>query len=123
MYKFDQGLNITPEANPLNLVYGGDCFGPEVEYKKLNDIRNGLRNFDCQGTDTVYAIAINVGKKKHIKQLNKQHLLFGVVTYAEGQLRQEPLRSQGHIHKKSVYGQNWSTPKVSNLYDTKKINP
>ncbi len=84
MNTFDQGLNITPETNPLNFRYGEDCFGPEVEYRKLNDIRNSLRDFDCHGPDTVYAIAMNVDKKKYLKQLNKQHLLFGVVTYAEG---------------------------------------
>lgn len=116
MNTFDQGLNIIPEINPLNFSYGEDCFGPEVEYRKLNDIRNSLRDFDCHGPDTVYAIAMNVGKKKHLKQLNKQHLLFGVVTYAKGQLGQEPVRSQGHIHKKSDYGQNWSTPEVYQIW-------
>ena len=116
MNTFHSGLNITPEINPLNFRYGQDCFGPKVEYRKLNDIRKSLRDFDCEGPDTVYAIAMNVGKKKHLKRLKKQHLLFGVVTYAKGQLGQEPVRSQGHIHKKSAYGQNWSTPEVYQIW-------
>ena len=116
MNTFNSGLNITPETNPLNFAYGEDCFGPEVEYRKLDDIRKSLRDFNCEGPDTVYAIAMNVGKKKHLKQLKDQHLLFGVVTYAKGQLGQEPVRSQGHIHKKSVYGKNWSTPEVYQIW-------
>jgi len=121
MNTFNSGLNITPETKPLNFKYGEDCFGPKVEYRKLNDIRKSLLDFDCEGPDTVYAIAMNVGKKQHLDQLKQQHLLFGVVTYAQGQLGQEPVRSQGHIHKKSVYGQNWSTPEVYQIWSGRAV--
>ncbi len=121
MGKFNSGLHIIPITNPLDFLYGNDCFGPKVENRKLNDIRKSLLDFNCKGPEIVYAIAMNVGKKKHFKQLKEQHLLFGVVTYAKGKLGKEPIRSQGHIHKKSVYGQNWSTPEVYQIWSGKAV--
>jgi len=121
MENFNSGLNITPKTNPLNFEYGEDCFGPQVEYRTLNDIRQSLRDHHCDGPETVYAIAMNVGKKRHFAQLKDQHLLFGVVTYASGKLGNEPIRSQGHIHKKSVYGGNWSTPEVYQIWSGKAV--
>jgi len=121
METFDSGLNITPKTNPLNFEYGDDCFGPIVENRKLDDIRKSLMDFNCDGPETVYSIAMDVCKKIHKEQLKKQHLLFGVVTYASGKLGNEPIRSQGHIHKKSAYGQNWSTPEVYQIWSGKAI--
>jgi len=121
MNTFNSGLNIVAKTSPLNFEYGEDCFGPEVENRKLDDIRKSLMDFNCEGPETVYSIAMDVGKKKHLEQLKQQHLLFGVVTYAEGKLGKEPIRSQGHIHKKSVYGQNWSTPEVYQIWSGKAV--
>ena len=121
METFNSGLNITPKTNPLNFEYGDDCFGPKVENRKLADIRKSLMVFNCEGPETVYSIAMDVGKKVHQQQLKEQHLLFGVVTYAEGKLGNEPIRSQGHIHKESAYGQNWSTPEVYQIWSGKAV--
>ncbi len=119
--EFNSGLNIIPKTNPLNFEYGDNCFGPEVENRKLDDIRQSLLDFECEGPETVYSIAMDVGKKKHFEQLKQQHLLFGVVTYAKGKLGKEPIRSQGHIHKKSGYAQNWSTPEVYQIWSGKAV--
>ena len=70
--EFDLGLNIIPKTNPLNFEYGDDCFGPEVENRKLDDIRKSLMDFDCDGPETVYAIVMDVGKKKHFNKLKEQ---------------------------------------------------
>ena len=121
MNKFTSGLNIMPTTNPLNFEYGDDCFGPKVENRKLDDIRKSLLESNCSGPETVYSIAMNVGKKIHAEQLKKQHLLFGIVTYASGKLGKEPVRSQGHIHKKSAYGQNWSTPEIYQIWSGKAV--
>ena len=121
METFNSGLNITAKTNPLDFLYGDDCFGPEVENRTLDDIRKSLLDFDCDGPETVYSIAMDVGKKKHYKQLKEQHLLFGIVTYTKGKLGKEPIRSQGHIHKKSNYGQNWSTPEVYQIWSGKAV--
>jgi len=118
---FNSGLNITPKTSPLDFEYGDDCFGPKVENRKLDDIRISLMDYYCNGPETVYSIAMDVGKKIHKQKLKEQHLLFGVVTYAEGKLGNEPIRSQGHIHKKSAYGQNWSTPEVYQIWSGKAI--
>lgn len=121
MKKFISELNIIPKTNPLDFQYGSDCFGPKVENRKLNDIRKSLMDYDSDGPDIVYSIAMDVGKKIHLKQLKEQHLLFGVVTYSDGKLGKEPIRSQGHIHKRSVYGNNWSTPEVYQIWSGKAI--
>ncbi len=121
MEKFNSGLNITPKTNPLNFEYGENCFGPKVENRKLNDIRKSLMDPNCKGPKTVYSIAMHIGKKKHLDQLEEQHLLFGIVTYADGKLGKEPIRSQGHIHKRSVYGRNWSTPEVYQIWSGKAV--
>lgn len=121
MDTFNSGLNITAKTNPLNFEYGEDCFGPKVESRKLDDIRKSLMDSNCEGPEIVYAIAMDAGKKKHFEQLKQQHLLFGVVTYAKGKLGKEPIHSQGHIHKKSIYGQNWSTPEVYQIWSGKAV--
>ena len=121
MKKFDSGLNIIPTNNPLNFQYGDNCFGPKVENRKLDDIRKSLLSPNCEGPEIVYSIAMNVGKIEHVKQLKRQHLLFGIVTYASGKLGREPVRSQGHVHKKSFYAGNWSTPEVYQIWSGKAV--
>ncbi|MDA3906720.1 MAG: glucose-6-phosphate isomerase [Bacteroidales bacterium] len=121
MKKFSSVLEITPKTDPLDFHYGANCFGPKVENRKLDDIRQSLMDSNCSGPKTVYAIAMNVGKKEHFEQLKNQHLLYGIVTYAKGRLGNEPVRSQGHIHKRSAYGNNWSTPEVYQIWSGKAI--
>ena len=98
-FVFDKGIDITPVQSPMGFTYGADVFGPEVEIRRLEDIRASLRDPQCKGPEQVYSIAMDVGKEEHRALLNKLHLLFGVVTYSAGKLGQEPVRSQGHIHK------------------------
>jgi glucose-6-phosphate isomerase, archaeal len=47
-------------------------------------------------------------------------LLYGAVTYAAGRLGNEPVRSQGHIHKVSPRS-GWSTPEVYEIWSGKAI--
>ena len=61
---FDPGLNIQPLNQPLGFAYGDDCFGPIVEQRRLDDIRQSLRDPDCNGPEIVYSIAMDVGSKK-----------------------------------------------------------
>jgi glucose-6-phosphate isomerase, archaeal len=110
------GLDISPTNNPLGFHYGKNCFGPQVENRKLNDIRLSLLEPDCNGPETVYAIAMDVGKPEHKSILEEKMLLFGVVTYAAGRLGKEPVRSQGHIHKVSTHS-GWSPPEVYEIWN------
>ncbi|RYE04806.1 MAG: glucose-6-phosphate isomerase [Sphingobacteriales bacterium] len=112
---FDPGFDVTAVDQPLGFVYGDDCFGPVVETRKLDDIRKSLREPDCDGPEVVYAIAMDVGKLKHKPVLQKRMLLYGAVTYAAGKLGDEPVRSQGHIHKKSSHS-GWSPPEVYEIW-------
>jgi len=118
--KFNPGFKIEPSIQPMGFKYGDDVFGPEVENRTLDAIRKSLRNPQCSGPNPVYSIAMDVGKKEHLEILKKLHLLFGVVTYAAGKLGDEPIRSQGHIHKVSSLS-GWSTPEVYEIWSGKAI--
>lgn len=117
---FDPGIDIVPTTAPLGFSYGVDCFGPEAEIRHLDAIRKSLLNPYCSGPEEVYAIAMDVGKNQHQPVLEEKMLLFGVVTYASGQLGHEPVRSQGHVHKKSVHS-GWSPPEVYEIWAGKAI--
>ena len=118
--KFYPGFDIEPLTNPMSFKYGSDVFGPDVENRTLDSIRKSLRNPKCDGPNPVYSIAMDVGKKKHFRQLKQLHLLYGVVIYAAGRLGDEPVRSQGHIHKVSPLS-GWSTPEVYEIWSGKAI--
>ncbi|AEM79481.1 glucose-6-phosphate isomerase family protein [Thermoanaerobacter wiegelii] len=109
------GIEIIPTKEPLGFIYGKNVFGPEVEYRRLEDIRKSLLDPMCEGPEIVYAIAMDVGKSKDKNVLIKKNLLFGIVTYASGRLGKEPVRSQGHIHALSRYC-NCSTPEIFEIW-------
>lgn len=116
----DPGFDITPTRSPLGFTYGDDVFGPEVENRRLDDIRTSLRDPSCSGPDIVYAIAMDVGRKADKQKLIDRDLLFGVVAYAAGRLGNEPVRSQGHVHKK-VRGQQQAPPEVYEIWSGRAI--
>lgn len=118
---FEPGLEVRPLVNPMGFSYGEGCFGPKEEIRTLDAIRTSLMDPGCQGPEIVYAIAMDVGKEKHRSALKERHLLFGVVTYAEGKLGKEPIRSQGHIHKSSAYAKGWSTPEVYQIWSGRAV--
>jgi len=118
--EFEPGFGINPTHNPLGFVYDNDVFGPEVENRRLDDIRRSLMEPNCEGPDVAYSIAMDVGKKEHKQILIDKHLLFGVVTFASGKLGSEPIRSQGHIHKVSPLS-NWSTPEVYEIWSGEAV--
>ncbi len=120
MIKFYPGFDITYTNNPLGFVYGDGVFGPTVENRKLDDIRKSLRDPEADGPETVYSIAMDVGKEEHKDILEEKMLLFGVVTYAEGRLGKEPIRSQGHIHAVSSHS-NWSPPEIYEIWQGEAI--
>ena len=47
-------------------------------------------------------------------------LLFGVVTFAAGRLGQEPVRSQGHVHRVSAHS-GWSPPEVYEIWSGRAV--
>ena len=117
---FYPGFDIRPTIRPMGFKYGSGVFGPVVENRSLDSIRKSLRNPGCTGPDPVYSIAMDVGKTEHLPVLEKLHLLYGAVTYAAGRLGEEPVRSQGHIHKVSTHS-GWSTPEVYEIWSGKAI--
>jgi glucose-6-phosphate isomerase len=117
---FYPGFDIHPTTKPMGFDYGPGIFGPEVENRTLDSIRKSLLDPNCSGPDPVYSIAMDVGKAEHLRLLKQLHLLYGVVTYAAGRLGDEPIRSQGHIHKVSPFS-DWSTPEVYEIWSGKAI--
>lgn len=113
---FDSGIDLIPLRMPLGFKYGPRVFGPEPEVRELDAIRPSLLDPACDGPAQVYAIGMDVGKLEHRKELKIRRLLFGVVTYATGRLGQEPIRSQGHVHKVSSYAGS-STPEVYEIWE------
>ena len=114
------GLDVRISDSPMGFGYGNDVIGPLPEIRTLEQIRRSLRDPDCQGPEQVYAIAMDVAKQQHLAELKKRMLLFGIVTYAQGQLGQEPIRSQGHVHRISTHS-GWSPPELYEIWQGKAI--
>lgn len=117
---FYPGFDIRPTTNPLGFIYGADVFGPETELRTLDSIRKSLLEPQCDGPEVVYSIAMDVGKVNHKPFLLERNLLFGVVTYAAGRLGREPVRSQGHVHKKAR-NNIMSPPEIYEIWTGKAI--
>lgn len=120
MKLFDPGLDVRPLSNPLGFEYGPRVFGPSPENRKLDAIRKSLLDRNCAGPDPVYSIVMDVGREEHRAELKSRMLLFGVVTYAAGRLGQEPVRSQGHVHKISSHS-GWRPPELYEIWRGKAI--
>ena len=112
---FDPGIGVVPVSDPLDFRYEPGSFGPAPELRSLDAIRPSLRDPSCSGPDPVYAIAMDVGRCEHRAQFELRMLLFGVVTYAAGRLGDEPVRSQGHVHRVSKHS-GWSPPEVYEIW-------
>lgn len=117
---FDPGLDIRVNERPLGFTFGPGIFGPQIEYRKLGAIRPSLRQPACAGPDPVYAIAMDVGKEEHREELKKRMLLYGLVTYATGRLGEEPVRSQGHVHRVAARS-GWSPPEIYEIWGGRAV--
>ena len=114
--KFDSGIGVIPVREPLGFCYEPGVFGPQPERRPLDTIRRSLRDPACAGPDPVYAIAMDVGREEIRTELEQRMLLFGVVIYASGKLGEEPVRSQGHVHRVSSHS-GWRPPEVYEIWD------
>ena len=114
--RFDPGIGVVPVREPLGFRYGPGVFGPQPETRSLDAIRSSLRDPACTGPDPVYAIVMDVGREDIRAELQRRMLLFGAVIYASGKLGEEPVRSQGHVHRVSSHS-GWSPPEVYEIWD------
>jgi glucose-6-phosphate isomerase len=118
--KFDHRLGVYSHGDDLTFTYDEGLFGPLPEFRRLDAIRRSLRDPGCQGPDPVYSIVMDVGRREHSDELARRMLLFGVVVYAAGQLGEEPVRSQGHIHAIAPHC-GWSTPELFEIWEGRAI--
>ena len=120
MSGFDPGLEVRARRDPMGFEYGTGVFGPEPELRRLDAIRPSLRDPACEGPDPVYAIVMDVGREEHREALRDRYLLFGVVTYAAGRLGEEPVRSQGHVHRVAPHS-GWSPPELYEIWSGRAV--
>ncbi|MGB6727416.1 MAG: glucose-6-phosphate isomerase family protein [Terracidiphilus sp.] len=113
-------LEITIDAQTLQMHYGVGVLGPQPEYRTLDSIRPSLMDPLCSGPDPVYSIAMDVRLEEDEEDLKKRYLLFGVVAYAAGRLGQEPVRSQGHVHAIAPHS-GWPPPELFEIWEGKAI--
>src|SRR5216684_1823089 len=92
---FDPMIDLRLNPASLTFGYGSDVFGPQCEFRRIDDIRSSLLDPHCCGPDPVYAIAMDVGRISHRDELERRKLLFGVVALASGKLGKEFVHSQG----------------------------
>ncbi len=114
--KFDPGIGVVPVHEPLGFRYEPGVFGPQPESRALDAIRSSLRDPACTGPDPAYAIIMDIGREDIRAELNRRMLLFGAVVYASGKLGDEPVRSQGHVHRVSSHS-GWSPPEVYEIWE------
>lgn len=117
---FNPKLGVHHDPANMRFTYESGVFGPEPEFRRLDAIRRSLRDPKCPGPDPVYSIVMDVGREEHRSQLHHRMLLFGVVVYAAGRLGEEPVRSQGHIHKVAPHC-GWSTPELFEIWQGRAI--
>jgi glucose-6-phosphate isomerase, archaeal len=120
MMKFHYGLDLCIPDSGLSFRYGAGVVGPVAEMRRLDEIRPSLRDPQCDGPDPVYGIAMDVCRKEHQKDLRKRMLLLGAVVFAGGRLGEEPVRSQGHIHRKAPHS-GWSPPELFEIWEGSAI--
>lgn len=113
--RFDPGVGVVPLSNPLGFRYEAGVFGPPPERRSLDAIRASLRDPSCAGPDPAYAIVMDIGREEIRAELERRMLLFGAVIYAAGKLGDEPVRSQGHVHRVSSHS-GWSPPEVYEIW-------
>lgn len=118
--RFDPDLEVVLRPDSLAFDYGSGTIGPELELRRLDDIRASLRDPGCSGPDPVYGIAMDVCRQQDADDLRRRSLLFGVVAYASGRLGEEPVRSQGHIHAPAPHC-GWSTPELFEIWEGRAI--
>lgn len=96
-------LDMEIHHQPPGFSYGEDVIGTMPEIRWLDQIRRSLRDPQCDGPDQVYVIAMDVARMQDRHELKSRKLRFSVATYAVGQLGDEPIHSQGHIHRVSQH--------------------
>ena len=117
---FETGLDIRWDQASRTFVYGRGVFGPTPEHRRLDAIRASLQDPHCEGPDPVYSIVMDVGREEHRDEFRRRMLLFGIVEYAAGQLGNEPVRSQGHVHALSPHSR-WSAPELFEIWEGRAI--
>jgi glucose-6-phosphate isomerase len=97
-----RGIDVAVDPARMTIAYGAGVSGPALELRRLDAIRASLLDPACDGPDPVYGVAMDVARDEDREELRRRNLLFGVMLFAAGRLGEEPVRSQGHVHKNAT---------------------
>jgi glucose-6-phosphate isomerase, archaeal len=120
MMPVETGLDVSIDPATMNFAYGPGVRGPKAEFRTLDEIRPSLMDPGCSGPTPVYSIAMDVFREEDKADLDARYLLFGVVAYAAGQLGNEPVRSQGHVHAIARHS-GWPPPELFEIWEGQAI--
>jgi len=92
------GLHLALDPAALTLEFGPDTVHPPCERRMLEYVRQMLASPTAAGPEHLYTIYMGICASQDFELLQTQGLLYGAVVYNHGQIGNERLRSQGHIH-------------------------
>ena len=67
--KLNTGMNLSVDLDKMEFIYDVATTGPLTEKRRLDDIRASLSDPNAEGPSIVYAVAMDVAKKKHMQDL------------------------------------------------------
>jgi glucose-6-phosphate isomerase len=117
---YDPGIRVSFNEERFEFTYDDGVYGPPTETRRRSEVRHTLRDGGATGPEKLYAIAMDVGRKKDQDVLIENMLLLGVCGYAKGHLGAEPIHSQGHIHAVSPHS-GWSPPEIFEIWTGEAI--
>ena len=82
--KLNTGMNLSVDLDKMEFIYDVATTGPLTEKRRLDDIRASLSDPNAEGPSIVYAVAMDVAKKKHMQDLIDRNLLYGAMIFEKG---------------------------------------
>jgi len=92
------GLPVTLDPETLTLDFGPGITTDPLAQRRIEDIRQMLPDPAASGPDPLYSIYMDVRVPELAAALNARGLAYGAVVDSPGQIGDEYVRSQGHIH-------------------------
>jgi glucose-6-phosphate isomerase, archaeal len=92
------GLPVVLDPARLTLDFGDGIATEPLAQRRIGDIREMLPDPNVTGPDPLYSIYMDVRVPDLSDQLDARGLAYGAVVDSPGQIGNEFVRSQGHVH-------------------------
>lgn len=96
------GLPVTLDPETLTLEFDDGIVTEPLVQRRVDDIRAMLADPGATGPDPLYSIYMDVRIPALARQLDERGLAYGAVVDSPGNVGDEYVRSQGHIHSAPV---------------------